>query len=286
MSARSIPSDALQKDAVHAAVGVAAMHGVEATDPTVLHDGYNVVVWLGPASLVARVHTTTAVLRHDLDERVAREISLVEYLAGRGVPTVLPSDELPPGPHVHGGFTMSVWQHVDVQSATPEPAEAGELLLGLHEALDECPHRTGRVPVISDVEAYLRAAGTFGALSTAQNGQVAALLDELGPWMDRDVRLLHGDAHPGNLLRTEHGWTWFDFEESGAGPVGWDLAALAQTSSLDGEAAVLAYGVDDLATLTPYRRLRLLWGAVWCAVRGERDRRYRDRARELLARAG
>lgn len=38
--------------------------------------------------------------------------------------------------------------------------------------------------------------------------------------------ILHGDAHPGNLLPTVDGLLWTDFEDVSRGPLDWDLATL------------------------------------------------------------
>jgi thiamine kinase-like enzyme len=90
------------------------------------------------------------------------------------------------------------------------------------------------------------------------------------------VRPLHGDAHPGNLLATPSGLVWNDFEDAWLGPVGWDLACLANTGRLDGAAAVAAYpgevGAEELATCVGLRRLL---GVVWRLVLATRfpDRR-------------
>jgi thiamine kinase-like enzyme len=36
--------------------------------------------------------------------------------------------------------------------------------------------------------------------------------------------VLHGDAHPGNLLPTAQGLLWIDFEDACRGPLEWDYA--------------------------------------------------------------
>ncbi|MEV4075647.1 phosphotransferase family protein [Nonomuraea fuscirosea] len=50
----------------------------------------------------------------------------------------------------------------------------------------------------------------------------------------RAAQVVHGDAHPGNLLATPAGPLWNDFEECMSAPVGWDLACLSRTTRLDG----------------------------------------------------
>ena len=36
------------------------------------------------------------------------------------------------------------------------------------------------------------------------------------------LQVLHGDAGTSNLMATVTGWVWHDFEDTCAGPVGWD----------------------------------------------------------------
>jgi aminoglycoside phosphotransferase (APT) family kinase protein len=45
----------------------------------------------------------------------------------------------------------------------------------------------------------------------------------------------HGDAHAGNLLRTDAGWVWCDFEDAARMPRHWDLACAVFRGPLDGE---------------------------------------------------
>ena len=43
------------------------------------------------------------------------------------------------------------------------------------------------------------------------------------------------------MLVTPNGLVWNDFEDTWRGPLEWDLAVLARTTRLDGEAALAAY---------------------------------------------
>jgi thiamine kinase-like enzyme len=99
--------------------------------------------------------------------------------------------------------------------------------------------------------------------------------------MPSDRQPLHGDAHPGNLIAGPGGFVWADFEESCAGPVGWDLASFARTRRFDPRVALAAYGdVPDLADLL---KLRSLHGLVWWAILAEVDPKHRPILDERLA---
>jgi len=56
----------------------------------------------------------------------------------------------------------------------------------------------------------------------------AMLVEELRPFWEApgELRPVHGDAHPGNLVATPDGLIWIDFEHICLGPREWDLALL------------------------------------------------------------
>lgn len=87
----------LSTRALEAAVAVAKAHGLACKEPIVLADRSNVIVHLSPAPVVARVATTTALVRPEAGAWLEREITVAGFLAERGVAVVPPSDELPPG---------------------------------------------------------------------------------------------------------------------------------------------------------------------------------------------
>ncbi len=105
--------------------------------------------------------------------------------------------------------------------------------------------------------------------------------------------VLHGDAHAGNLLRTDPaggGWVWADLEETSRGPAAWDLATLTSgydegdtREALVAYAAQAAIPVPAPESLAPFRRARDLEGAVWlvCMARLYPER-YAARATERL----
>jgi hypothetical protein len=273
--------------ALAAAVAVAADHGIAATDPLVLHDGVNAVVHLRPAPVVARVATLTPLLR-DGDRSFRREVALAAALDGAGAAVIAPSDLLPPGPHERDGLVLSFWRHVEVLPERPSPVDAGRSLAALQEVLAGVDPGWDGEPLdtpLEDLAAFARRGPAFGAdpsLATRAGELAAALRGHLAP----DTCVLHGDAHPGNLLATPSGWVWADLEDTCRGPRAWDLAVLRWTRQLDGRAAMgaLADPPSD-ADLEPYRRLRLLHGAAWWFVHAVRVPEDLPTARQRLAAA-
>ena len=253
--------------AVAAARAAAAGHGVRSPEAEVLHDGVNVVVHLAPAPVVARVATLTPLLRPHIGRPFGRELDVAAALAAAGAHVVAPSDLLPPGPHEHDGLVLSFWTHVRVLPGSPAPRDVAGALAALHEARADLPPEGSPLDTpLGDLEEFL-VRGTGWGADEDLLGRLRERVAELGPRLVGDVRVLHGDAHPGNLLCTPTGWTWTDFEDTCCGPLAWDLACLRSTRRLDGRAAVDAFprGLSD-EDLAPWSALRLLHAAVWQVV--------------------
>jgi hypothetical protein len=272
--------------AVAAAVAVARTSGLPVDDPVLLNDGANAVVHLRPAPVVARVATTTAALRPDIARPFAREVELARALTAAGAAVVPLSDLLPPGPHRHDGLTLSFWRHVELQPEPPTPAEAGAALGELHEVLASLPPLwEGSVldTPLEDLAAFAEHGTALGA-DPALVARTAELTAAIRPLLDGPVMTLHGDTHPGNLLRTTDGLRWTDLEDTSRGPRGWDLACLRTTRRLDGRAAVAA--VPEPMTeeqLAPFVWLRLLHVAAWWSVHATREPADRPEADRRLA---
>jgi hypothetical protein len=285
------PGD-LTARAVAAAVALAAEHGLRTTEPAVLAARSNVLVHLRPAPVVARVGSTTALLRPDVRSWFEREIALAGFLAGRGAAVVPPADELPPGPHERDGLPITFWRHVEPgPDRQPAAEEAGRALRDLHEALREFPGGAGELPrlVCHQVEVPRLLDSLEGALAADDLARLRDVHQRLAETLldsRRPVQALHGDAHVGNLLAAPGRLLWNDFEDTGSGPVEWDLACFCWTPPWGRKAALAAYGPEapSLKELAPWLEARELQGTVWLAAKARFFPESRARAEELLAR--
>jgi hypothetical protein len=124
-----------------AAVKVAASLGVAGADPVVLADGANVVVHLSPAPVVAKVAASTTAVRPDPAAWLQRELDVTGFLAGQGLPVVVPSPEMPATVQHGNGQVMSFWRYVDSDGALPGEDTIGSMLRDLHAALRDYPRR-------------------------------------------------------------------------------------------------------------------------------------------------
>src|SRR3954453_19947720 len=131
----TLTTSVLTQRAIRAAAQVAREHGLSFGDePRVIHEGSNLLLHLRPAPVVARVATTTAMVREG-DAWLTREVAVAGHVAAQGAPTVAPTEEIPPGPHHFSGLTMTFWQHVEEVDEPAAPQRTGQALRDCHEAL-------------------------------------------------------------------------------------------------------------------------------------------------------
>jgi len=252
--------------AVAAAVAAARTHGLTVADPVVLADGINLVVHLRPAPVVARVATYLPLVRPDPARAQRRDLLLAAALTSAGAAVLQPTDLLPPGPHTQDGFSIAFWQWVEVLPERPTADVAGRTLADLLAVLGTVDPGWSGEPLdtpLDDLAGFAERGADLGAPADLV-ARAAELTGRLRPLLGGEVQPLHGDAHPGNLLRTPAGWVWADLEDTSLGPRAWDVACLRHTQRLDGRAAVDA--MPDPMTdeeLRPFLLLRRLHTAAW-----------------------
>jgi len=272
--------------ATRAAVSVAGRLGVACAEPIVLADGANVIVHLSPSPVVAKVAASTPAVRADVPAWLQRELDVATYLAQADVPVFSPSGEIPATVHHGGGHAMSFWSYLKPSGqGPPDEATAGSMLRDLHAALLSYPDPGPFLAPLADIPAFLARPQTL--LSAADVSILTevfrSLTDDLKP-ASRPSQVLHGDAGVLNLMATDGGWVWHDFEDTCTGPVAWDLAAATANPRLDRTRILAAYGEPvDAALLRTCEQLRRLHLTIWYALYTERLPECRQRAIELLA---
>jgi Phosphotransferase enzyme family len=279
--------DELSGRAVAAAVAAAATQGLRCDAPEVLADGSNVLVRLGPAPVVARVATTTALVRKPIERWMQMDVDLAGYLASEGFPAVAPSREIAPGPHVQDGFAVSFWEYVEQdRNDAPSVDEVGGLLRELHGALRGYRGELRRLSPFAEIPEWLDEVERWGTVDAGDVAMLRRGYEQVAKRIDR-LRLpeqaLHGDAHKKNLLKTSRGLLWTDFEDACRGPVEWDLACFVRTSGEDRKASLASYGgITEMERLVPFFEARDLQGGVWGAVLSTRFADRRERAAEWM----
>jgi aminoglycoside phosphotransferase (APT) family kinase protein len=267
------------------ALAVAAEHGVACEDAEVLSAGSNVLVYLRPSPVVARVMTGTVVLHEDPGRWLRREVGVTEFLAPTGL-AVRPSPLIAPGPFERDGLWMTFVEFVEggghhERLGPGDDAERfGRALRELHEAL--APYDgdlAGFADLGRDIERLRRALRPSAELSAERIdslGERLATLRETLFAASLPAQALHGDASVGNLLRTPGGLLWNDFEDAFRGPVQWDVSGYLISLEWRGgdeafvECALDAYGGLDREELASFTAAHQLYDEIWSTYDAQR----------------
>ncbi len=186
--------------------------------------------------------------------RVAGSLRVTRWLANRGYPTVRPAS-VPGQPWLIRQHTVSVWQLEDVADDAATGAELGGLLAELHRQ-PVPPFEVRRLddPLTSVAAALDRAPDAIPDEDVAWLQRRVTELRETWRSLDhtRPACLVHGDAHPNNVLRLNDGRLLLsDWDHVAIGPPEWDLIQPLYTrrrfgrpDESDVEAFAAAYGWD------------------------------------------
>jgi Ser/Thr protein kinase RdoA (MazF antagonist) len=112
-------------------------------------------------------------------------------------------------------------------------------------------------------------AANYRAAATRLDAAIAARLTAVGPV--RQLRL-HGDCHPGNVLWTDAGPHFVDFDDTATGPAVQDLWMLAHDDRamkalLEGYRQFRDFDDAELALIPALRAMRQVHYAGWIATR-------------------
>jgi aminoglycoside phosphotransferase (APT) family kinase protein len=257
--------------ALAAAMATASALGLAVDDAIVLHDSNKLTVRLLPCDVVARI----APIAH----QVARfEIELAQRLAESESPVAVPDPRAEPRVYERDGFAVTLWTYYQpAMSGEVSPVDYANALERLHSGMRKVdlrtPHFTDRVkaaqhlvqtthltPDLSDADRKL--------LITTLRSRRQAIVDH-----GAAEQLLHGEPHPGNVLSTNCGLLFIDFETCCRGPVEFDLAHVP-------EDVRERYADADQDLLSQCRVLVLAMVAAW---RWDLDDQFPDRQRAARA---
>ncbi len=189
-------------------------------DAEVVGQHSNLAVALPSAGLLVRVAGNPEAF-----DRIAASVRVTRWLAARDFPCVAPADV---EPFTVDGHAVTVWRLLDI---VPLPrgsaAELGGLLRTLHDQPDPpFPVRDLTDPLAGVAAALDHHGHALHEHDRAWLNQRVRELREA--WGDlepaRPVGLIHGDAHPNNLLRLSTGnGVLGDWDHTARGPREWDL---------------------------------------------------------------
>jgi Ser/Thr protein kinase RdoA (MazF antagonist) len=212
--------------AVAACRAVAEACDLRVDDAVVLNDSNRLAVHLRPCDVLARVAPRAR------DGGAAFEIEVAARLAGTGTPLAAPDTRVEARVYEQDDFAVTLWTyHHPVAPREIAPDEYADALARLHRGMREAdvtggwvPHFLARVDeaqdLIDDPANNPEIAGADRQLvGEALRTMRAAIVARSTP-----EQLLHGEPHPGNLLRTKDGLLFVDLETCCVGPVEFDIA--------------------------------------------------------------
>ena len=217
--------------AVAAALSSASALGLTVDDAMVLHDSNRIVVRLLPCDVVARVANVVQ------QPGAAFEVELARRLAKTESPVAALEPRVEPQTSVRDGFVVTLWSYYEpVPPQAVAPAEYAHVLERLHAGMLQIdmatPHFTDRV---AEAQRLVASRERTPALADADRELLSNTLRTLRRTIvDRGAaeQLLHGEPHPGNLLRTKQGLRFVDLETCCRGPVEFDIAHAPEAVSV------------------------------------------------------
>ena len=241
--------------AVAAAMACAAALDLRVDDAVVLHNSNRLAVRLLPGEILARVAPAEDQAGAEFEIRLARR------LADTDSPVAELEPRVEPRVYLHDDFAVTLWTYYQaVPPGAFAPAEYAEALQRLHAGMRQVtvkvPHFTERVAeaqwLVGHAEMTPELLGPDRLLlrDTLQRFTEAVVDRGAGE------QLLHGEPHPGNLLRTEKGLLFVDLETLCRGPVEFDVAHAP-------EEVGQAYPAADQDLLRECRVLTLAVATTW-----------------------
>jgi hypothetical protein len=218
------------RSAVGAAMATAAALDLKVEDAVVLHESNRSAVRLLPCDVLARVASGA---HHD---GAAFEVEVARRLAETDCPVAELDPRVEPRVYVRDGFAVTLWTYYEpVLSGDITPREYAQALERLHDGMRPidltAPHFTDRV---EEAQRLVDNRGHTPELADADRELLSNTLRSLRrAIVERGAteQLLHGEPHPGNLLRTKRGLLFTDLETCCRGPIEFDIAHCAPFDS-------------------------------------------------------
>jgi len=232
--------------------------GFEVHKSVNLRSTNNVVVWLSPSPVVAKISKG-----HD---RAARELAVVRELTELGAPVVPPLDlggiEQPVSIDAE---TITFWRYQPQDhSLEPDSGQIAESLFHLHSTLasmrDRAAFPSFREPLTTAVLDLERPDLAPELVDVDRALLRKTLVDGIAllAKMTGSERVIHGSPHRFNILVVEGAPKFIDFETVELGPLEWDLA------HLEPEVADLYPGEFDHHVLSLCRVVLSAATSTWC----------------------
>ncbi|MGW5188475.1 phosphotransferase enzyme family protein [Kribbella sp. NPDC004138] len=239
--------------AIAAATSIASSLGLPVEDAVVLHNSNKLALRLTPCEVFARVAP--------IGQEVAQlEIEIARQLTDLGSPVVALEPRVDPLVYTRDGFAVTLWTYHEPMTPSVSPPDFASALERLHAGMRKIdvptPRFTDRVAeaeqLVADPDLSPELADADRELLTTRLASLRQAIDGRGA----PEQLLHGEPHPGNVLSTNSGPLFIDFETCCRGPVEFDLAHVP-------EEVCASYPGIDQELLDDCRQLVLAMVAAW-----------------------
>jgi aminoglycoside phosphotransferase (APT) family kinase protein len=199
------------------------MRGLRVEDAIVLHNSNRIAVRLVPCDVLVRV----APELHR--QGAAFEVEIARRLADTTAPVALLESRVEPGVYVHDGFIVTFWTYYEpMPTRGIGPDEYAQTLKQMHAGMREIDSPTPRfTDRVAEAVRLLVDPSRTPDLGEADRHLLVSALDTMAKAVvqrSTPEQLLHGEPHPGNLMRTNEGLLFVDLETCCLGPVEFDLA--------------------------------------------------------------
>ena len=208
--------------AVAVASSIASSFGLRVDDAVVLHDSNKLTVRLLPCEAVARVAPAG-------QQNAQFEVDVAQRLGESGGPVAALDPRVEPGLHERDGFVVTLWTYYEpLTSGEISPVDYARALRRLHLSMRglevQAPHVSDRVESAQQLVLSRHRSPALAEGDRLLLGDTLHDLRRVVRERGAAEQLLHGEPHPGNLLATDNGPVFIDFETCCRGPVEFDLA--------------------------------------------------------------
>jgi hypothetical protein len=125
------------------------------------------------------------------------------------------------------GGVASFWEWLDADGERAGPEPYAHALRTFHDIARDCPIELPRWNPFGRLEDRWTSGEVISEIGEELAGELRARSEALSgsPLLWRDLQVIHGDAHAGNLLHGDGGFIWTDFDLIARGPALDDLAS-------------------------------------------------------------
>jgi hypothetical protein len=239
--------------AITASTALRSELGLAVDEVTVVCNSNKLALRLLPCDVFARVAFSG-------QEAFQFEIEVARRLTENGSPVARLDTRVEPRVYERDRFAFTLWRYWEQSGVAPSASAYAKALERLHTGLAQvdvtAPHFSERV---TEAQRLVGSRAKTPRLADSDRELLQRTFESCGRRIEeRSSReqLLHGEPHPGNVLRTAEGLLFCDLETCCRGPVEFDLAHVP-------DAVCEAYPGADRELIHECRRLVLAMVAAW-----------------------